>query len=774
MRRALLAIVVLFSLSVHAQKSDQGSPALERGLHADKLYQFNDFDNVSLFNGNLGIDVPIGPSYPVRGGLTYQLTLYYNSKFWDFDRSPTWSHAYPARSSNAGVGWTIGMGQYLGNETYQSPDGGEHPFNRPLEGYPKFTTDGTYLRLRNLSTDSQGIVEIDFPNGVVQHHERNADASWSLTEIRAPRGIGKVTMSVVAPGPCGTDQNFVHAWHIEDTEGRHTYVCFKTYTLDDVARPLASRVVFPAPPGQSPLQYDFTFETISDIPRVSGEYDPGDPEHEQWRMTHSVQFLKSLQSPDGSSWQFDHRLNEPRIETLVLPTKARIEYLYGLVPVTNEGQSGRCPGPYPEGVPPGGGMTDGVVKRTVIPVVAGGTLPPFVWTYDRILSGQQSHKPETCSDPLTMWDEMIVTVKDPLGGRVDSHFTMWQDSFTPSENGFKGEHYSLPWGKYDPDQDRYLSQEQYQCIGSDCTTKLTSTYVRHDIVPGSFTDTTLNRYPEHRLASQAVYDHQRVVHADSADNVVIDDDEHPCVSEGSGTRCPFTSTEWTEWDSFSHYRVVKSAYDFGGTEKGTRTVTTNWNAGRTINTGDPWVLDVFDEKTTEETGKDKIVEQACIQPGLGGFVRGTRLLAGPQSANDLITRLELDADMNPRAEKYYGGDATPLPQPAAQAPTACAALDALENVTPAFETANTWSKGVMTTSQYAGATFLGLDLDIDAAGIVTHSRDTAGAQTDYHYDAAGRIQSIEPPDGAEITYGYGNASAAFDGTVWRLTTPATA
>ena len=42
-------------------------------------------DNVDMLSGNLTFAIPIGPRYQVTSGLSYQLSLSYNSKFWDHD-----------------------------------------------------------------------------------------------------------------------------------------------------------------------------------------------------------------------------------------------------------------------------------------------------------------------------------------------------------------------------------------------------------------------------------------------------------------------------------------------------------------------------------------------------------------------------------------------------------------------------------------------------------------------------------------------------------------
>src|SRR5437588_13098436 len=81
----LLTILVLSPSLAHAQQQYE---TLQKGFQPEKLYHFNDLDQVNIFNGNLIINIPIGLTYPLNGGLTYNLVLSYNSNVWDFELGP--------------------------------------------------------------------------------------------------------------------------------------------------------------------------------------------------------------------------------------------------------------------------------------------------------------------------------------------------------------------------------------------------------------------------------------------------------------------------------------------------------------------------------------------------------------------------------------------------------------------------------------------------------------------------------------------------------------
>ena len=786
-----LAICSLFLAgSLHAQ---QQFPTLERGLQPEKLYHFAGIDNVNVFNGNLTIVLPIGQSYPVNGGLSYQLTLSYNSNLWDWETFATISGsgeqkaATPARHSNAGVGWILGYGSFLPKsdpdnnsftDVYVAPDGGDHRFDKSTDAEPnvKYTTDGSNLRLRTLLL-APTLAWVDFPDGTVQHWEQNADKHWDLLEIDAPHGSAKVTFTkpTSRPSQRGADTT---SW-LNVTDGTRThYICFKDQNVDFVNKPMVDSVVFDGPQSQ-PSVYRFAYDTFDVfLPRGEPYPQPGEP----GRRSHRVTVLKSITLPDQSSYTFEHDPNryapvfgvysDPNLLSITLPTGGRIEYEYweqynvptiafcvNGIPVDASGQT-------TFGTPP-----SVVTKRTIRPApVAGGvTEGPAVWSYVwGTNSGQAGARclgvagPSPLPNPIA--DELIAYVTDPDGNRTDAHFSVWPgDMIDDSVNGFKALYYGFPYGRYDAAQDRYLSTEQFPCaFGTQCS-PLRSTYVRHDVelrdkpIP-AFPDVAM---PIHRLASQRVF---------------YRDDPANCVTTATSNQCRSITAEFTDWDGFAHYRTGTSSHDFDA--GGSRTQTTDWNKvggiPRVITSSDPWTLEEFENRTTAENGVTT-AEQACFAPVPGNtlqrFLRATRAIktaASPSSA-DVITLLALNSDGNLNSEGYYGGESNPLPGGAASASSLCTAISSLG--TPSYEITHTWQNGVQASSQYTGASFLSADLTIDRSGLVTESRDSARVLTTFSYDSSGRILRIQPTGVSAITYSYSPAQIGSSGSLIR---PATA
>src|SRR5258708_26874965 len=111
MRHRATLILLSAGIFLAASVSAQQFPSLERGFAPNKYFSFGDIDSINSFNGNLTLQIPLGPSYPVNGGFSYRLTLAYNSKVWDYEEISSLVLTVPNRDSNAGMGWTLTLWQ---------------------------------------------------------------------------------------------------------------------------------------------------------------------------------------------------------------------------------------------------------------------------------------------------------------------------------------------------------------------------------------------------------------------------------------------------------------------------------------------------------------------------------------------------------------------------------------------------------------------------------------------------------------------------------------
>jgi hypothetical protein len=193
MRRALLCSAALLACltlaALAAPPAGAQHPNHAQGLRSEHAFQVGGIENVNLFNGNLTLTIPIGPSYPVGPELSYSLTLTYTGNVWEWDEevdddgiNETYLQAKPRSVSNAGLGWDLSLGRILGanspanpspNPVYQSPDQGTHelidrrlhPNGELFASGNRFSQDSTYLRYK---TTTPGVQELNLPNGVKQ------------------------------------------------------------------------------------------------------------------------------------------------------------------------------------------------------------------------------------------------------------------------------------------------------------------------------------------------------------------------------------------------------------------------------------------------------------------------------------------------------------------------------------------------------------------------------------------------------------------------------
>ena len=158
--RSLLCRTVLLGLAgltlCQAPAAAQQHPNVAQGFNPSGSFAAGDIDNVNLFNGNLVIRIPLGQSYPVNAGLSYGLTLVYNSQVWEHQLYAGVTQSLPYRTSNAGLGWTLSLGRLnppatLGEfetyrDSYMSPDGARHTFYPTLHEGETENLDIQYSR----------------------------------------------------------------------------------------------------------------------------------------------------------------------------------------------------------------------------------------------------------------------------------------------------------------------------------------------------------------------------------------------------------------------------------------------------------------------------------------------------------------------------------------------------------------------------------------------------------------------------------------------------
>lgn len=290
MHRMLFAVFFVSVLVVAAARAQQ-SPNDDHGIVPGKAYQSGDLDTINLFNGNLNLSIPLGPSFHVNGILGYGFTLHYGGNPWDFGthqvlapqtmlanrpRLP-YSYAVPRHGDNAGLGWSLSLGAYYGlgplswvqtDPVYRSSDGGEHTF---VNG-GSLTSDGTYLRRKDALDGLGNVVgtNVEFGNGIVQRF----DVAGRLVEIhdQVMSGADPVNWVRIEYLTQGVSDLYPNSpkWHVSDSAGRQHDVYFRpsaTYFEgnddpnfnDPVAHTMIDRIDIAAPnSGRATYQLNYT------------------------------------------------------------------------------------------------------------------------------------------------------------------------------------------------------------------------------------------------------------------------------------------------------------------------------------------------------------------------------------------------------------------------------------------------------------------------------------------------------------------------------------
>jgi RHS repeat-associated protein len=723
--RTALTLLLLWSGVAAAQEH----PNIAKGWGGSDS---TDIDTVNPFNGNLTVRLPIGQSYPVNAGLSFQLMLTYNSQVWEHETYDTETHAIPARGANTGLGWMLHLGRLnppqlendsspspdFSRNTYLSPDGGLHTFYPTLhEGEAatpgvEYTRDGSYLRLKTANR------QIEHPDGTVYTFNALVNGYLTRMEDRFSNFIQVEYLN--CPSSCvATAPSIAHAWRITDTLGRTHWV-----RLIDTGRPYQPLVV-----NQVDLQafggaravYKFLYNDSTDDQSTTGTPvgltgcggTPGVSNHVIW-------FLTKLVLPDGSFYEmpkagyfasnipgdFQNPCKTGLLNRLRLPTQGMIEWDYTLYKF------------------PSASTTRNIWQKSagvgVRRLLNGASASIGQWTYTPVLSGgTTAHEKQLTS-----------TVVDPLGNRVARTYSVCVTNCSHPDGPYE---YGLPVAR-DAGGDgtgRFLSA---QVLGA--STPLRTIYARfeHD-TPSASSLIQEKRRLNQRLATR---------------RTVFNDDV-------AGTYADETS--W-DFDGLGHFRSQQLSGNFPGSN--VRTSHTAFNT--TIGTygqpgyvpwpaGSPWVINTNLFAWDDENGKLSY-RISCYEAGTG-FLQRYRILknsGATESGADLLQVFQRDGAGNTTVESHYGGDSQVLSS------NACGmGLPA----NPVYQFTHAYSGGVRSqTSVTVGTVLKPLDLTIDTStGMASASRDSAGKQTTLGYDTMGRLTLTDPADDLLTTHTYCTAGS---------------
>jgi RHS repeat-associated protein len=776
-RRATAAITLLLAGLTPAYA--QQAPGLQKGFVADKAYSTGDVDAINTFNGNLLVQVPVGPTFPVNGGLSYSLGLSYNSKVWDYVQAGQYIRAVPNRRSNAGLGWLVSFGRVFspmspGNSSnsyvYESADGADHvfagmppgpggatPMEPPVVGVA-YTDDGSHLRMLFKDVDDNGNIdtwEVESSDGIVRSFTA---PSGRLTTIRDhSSNFVSVTLTTSATNtPCTATANFSAAWLITNSDGsRANYVCFAHQTYpDSMADGRVERIVLAAPPDpvtgvDRSATYVFAYVDLA-VSRGCHSTYPNDVALIQ------LPLLNKITLPDGSAHYFsnftDGGCRSGALASYTRPTGAATTYTYRTYKIETD----RCD------QKAWNSQLLGVATRAV----TGPKLPTATWTYSSVLSSQPDFvKCDGLAAQVVLRnapsEEMTVTVLDPLGNVTENAYSVWpvppgegvfdangqprlDPSGTPytqtSSNQFVATEYGLPLTHLSTSGGKFLKNRVFTAAGyaADPKQPLRSVYATW-IHGNGFCASSLDEC----LPVNSLQASQRIVYHDDGDSVA--------------------TTENSDPDGFGHFRRVTLSGTLPGSVReiytafNTRQPNVNPDTGIVSSaipsTSKTWFLD--SAPSIEVSEAESLVTQVCRDETTGA-VLATRVLKGASPGDsDLVTVFGFDAANNVTSESFYGGD---IKKNAPVGTTLCA----FANDPPAtydYKFLHTYQGGIRKSSQYEGSSFFTLDLQIHSkSGLPVSSKDTAGGITSLSYDLSGRLLKVAPPGVSATSYAYSNAS----------------
>ncbi|HJQ39378.1 MAG TPA: hypothetical protein VKB93_19730 [Thermoanaerobaculia bacterium] len=772
-------------------------------------------DNVNLFNGTMNLNVPIGQTYYVGGTLSYSFMASYATNPWQTGYNETDygdielpddpippmlfnTYQFPAKPANAGLGWTVTLGQLLTviegelpMGTYLAPDGGHHDIAHPMHGLGVLTgdaigsSDGTYIRRRVESNQ----VKLDFPDGNVH----TFDAQGRLIGMSDQFG-NTVTVTYsreASPHPEGGERT---VQKIEDSTGRVHYIYWRrgwNYYEDrweavlepkyriphEVVDKIVLAAFTPANSANQTAEYKFNYDASYQVVDETAPANPALTTSRPCANRHDghtppyvyVPILTSIDMPEGVRYAFttdrgDHLTCRPvldpnasgsmgsitgHITRLTLPTGSTIEWeyqVYGFPAMSLDGK-----GSLSAAVSLNPGVRSRVVK-------SGG----------QVLGRTEYFRSRLGDASSYTWDDHYRIVKnydkDDVLLNATAHYFSACRHLQGCPGRYQGE-YGLPFSRQKGTAGGgFVSTELLAPDDFGNLAVKRTTYLRYE------NDASVTDGASSRVNSRPAY--ERTVYEDGR----------------------YSEVTYSDWDGLGHYRRTETGGDFERENGRVTFVNYNPSVGtyelenghpkstyRMLTAADVWNLNTYDRQWTAEqiwssngAGGWRVTDTtACFDPL--GFQRSRRvhkiarasLTGNPiASSDDLLTIFVRDANSrgNVASEYYYGGTAS-VPEFVCAAP----------NPPPAGETyriRNSYQYGALASSWYTDASdnplsFFIKDRVIDRnTGAVAASRQfrltsssSGGVTTTYAYDKLGRVKSVEMPR-LRTDYGYIFTSSA--------------
>ncbi len=801
---------LLFALPLFCQQAPNNAIGFQPG----KSFQMGDFDTVNLFNGNLTIALPLGPSFTPGGNLAYGLHLVYNGNAWVM-QGETPPEAIPNGFSNAALGWRVSLGELVapkdpaildisdgGHWIFLGADGADHTFYLTLHDEENgsnyagsdslavgtivgYTRDGSYLRLRRgarlqtslshpcsqfrgLCDDYSVSYSIEAPDGNV--HTFQAEVTKSILD-GSPTVAEDARLSYRLMSIVDRFGNYLHVtypdaltWIIKD--GTPSGGDLRTHTVHFInatffefsgeanAHLFIDRIDLAAFNGQT-ATYQFHYSDFELISKNCDDQFPG--------ATTKTRFLNSITQPDGSVFAMDYNKIEHDPGTNAIQCSHTAGHLLkftlptgGKIAYTLDQRVFPKVPADGEETGPAGGFRDhsmGVKTRTLLDA---NNAPAGTWTYHADLTDPilVHHPPNdaTTIEPLGL----LVTVTDPLQRTTAYYFDV--DHFGADvDNG------CYPGGT----QDLEYAMPFTRMAG---TATLDGLFLSSEVYDGlctmqipvfgaGCTRTCLASSntpipPVRSTYVQYEQDPGSTIPTDQSRRVkrrrTVFNDDIGCP----GGPC-LEETLLSDFDGLGHYRTETHQSNFPNTPP--RVTTTHYNArGGTYVTG-----------ASPDTYM--ILPASSWLPGVYDFLTTAE---NNQTARSEFCFNATTAFLERRRTLRSGDRTRDLlatfdqtngnviaeayfggdSQPLSGSFATCTG----NPDTPTYRLTHHYTAGSVDSTQYDGVSYKSLDLKIDPnTGLPFESRDTSGLLlTTYTYDMMQRLTEVHPPGEAWTKYTY--------------------
>jgi hypothetical protein len=812
-RRKTLLLAALASVAFESLALAQDHPLDARGFSPERLYDVHDIDTVNMFSGNLTAVIPLGPEYKVSPKLSLQLRLVYNSHVWRFeesgsfeqcgDSSPggtqyTCRYAVPIEEFNAGLGWTLTLGQLVQDKindkhrrVFIGPDGARHAFTTPAST-PTLTTDGSHMRLTT-SGSTETVEAADgtiytFTSGrLTQIADRRANAitiayssTTSYSDIWTISAAGAQIKVYRTP-------NAVHHIEFPTTTGTSTYTFDNVVT--EIKRPTGDQY---APTGNIAvtLLRSVTLPQIGTAtpPKYDMSWPAGSAPSDEQQCTNPP-------APSGlrPAYSICNSGSAGVLLRIALPTRGAIEWGY-VADSHGRNEPGRSPAlNFPlyvsERVHRGEATTD-QPRGNVL-----GT-----WTYGRTYSDRETstancqlytdqHPDRSFPRQLTTWviapPELKDGVPQPSVASL-TYYSVYEEAaeiycsrreWRTAEYGLPLTHYAMQSNRHARGSpDKYPGTEDGNLLSGEVRVGFTGggdfpNETRTTVaVDGTLSRSIYTRYEsDGGLATQPDDFDQRQSHS-----TTFFEDDSECGT--GGTDPCYSSWTNTEYDGYGHYRRKSTAGNFPG-----KNFTTSFTNYHTRVASDPWVLNTWSEECAVEDSsfRSASVGDCSTLPATAlvtkikfdrehGEIDDKRVwnstISGthPQrTASDTLMHLDYDSRGAVTSEQYFGGSqelgtANDFTAPAT--PTYEIDYDNTYNTAGALLTRR--GRYVKSTAGVKSDVLTTTDETFNAStGLVTAIRDSAGEARSFTYDARWRLATDQPPGEAATSYTYTDASS---------------